>query len=157
MAEKASIRTPIKVKSWQRWLLLSGLAFLLLFIPIPSAAHEPAERLIHIDASRFEYNPSVVSVNPGDLVTIELVSNDVVHGLAIDGYNLSMTADPGQTASLSFIASKQGVFRFRCTSTCGNLHPFMIGKLQVGQNLLLLRGIALFSLALVAGAWSALR
>jgi hypothetical protein len=33
------------------------------------------------------------------------------------------------------------------------MHPFMIGKLKVGQNVLLWRAIALSGLALVAGAW----
>jgi hypothetical protein len=41
--------------------------------------------------------------------------------------------------------------------TCGNLHPFMIGKLQVGQNSLLWRGAALAALVLIAGLWRASR
>ena len=133
------------------------MAIVVLFIPFPSSAGDPTERLIHIDASRFEYSPSVLSVNPGDRVTIELAATDVVHGLTIDGYNLSMTADPGQTARLTFIANQQGSFRFRCTVTCGNLHPFMIGKLIVGPNTLLLRAAALSLLALAAGIWSTRR
>jgi hypothetical protein len=78
---------------------------------------------------------------------------DVVHGLSIDGYKLATTADPGQTARLTFVADRRGSFRFRCTMTCGNLHPFMIGKLQVGQNTLLWRAILLSGLALVGGTW----
>jgi len=97
--------------------------------------------------------PAVLAVNPGDRVTIELTATDVVHGLSIDGYNLATTADPGQTARLTFVADRQGSFRFRCTVTCGNMHPFMIGKLEVGQNLMFWRAIALSGLALVAGIW----
>lgn len=125
----------------------------MIFAPIPASASTPAEHIFHIEASRFEYSPAVLSVNPGDKVTIELVSTDVVHGLAIDGYDLSTTADPGQAARLTFTADRQGSFRFRCTATCGNLHPFMIGKLQVGQNTLLWRAVGLSILALVGGAW----
>jgi len=33
------------------------------------------------------------------------------------------------------------------------MHPFMIGKLQVGQNGMLWRGAALALLAIVAGVW----
>jgi heme/copper-type cytochrome/quinol oxidase subunit 2 len=77
----------------------------------------------------------------------------VVHGLSIDGYNLETTADPGQTARLTFVADRQGSFRFRCTVTCGNMHPFMIGKLRVGQNALLWRGALLAGLVLIAGVW----
>lgn len=143
----------IKPISWQQWLLLAGLALAVVLIPFPANAAAPTDRTFHILASQFEYNPAILSVNPGDRVTIELAATDVVHGLSIDGYNLAITSDPGQTARLSFVADRQGSFRFRCTVTCGNLHPFMIGKLKVGQNMLLWRAVALSGLALVAGAW----
>ena len=143
----------IKPISWQQWLLLAGLALAVVLIPFPANAAAPTDKTFHILASQFEYNPAILSVNPGDRVTIELAATDVVHGLSIDGYNLAITSDPGQTARLSFVADRQGSFRFRCTVTCGNLHPFMIGKLKVGRNVLLWRAIALSGLALVAGAW----
>lgn len=138
-----------------RWVVLACLALLILFFPNPVNATTPVERTFRIHASRFEYSPAMLSVNPGDRVTIELIANDVVHGLSIDGYDLETTADPGQTARLTFTAERQGSFRFRCTVTCGNMHPFMIGKLQVGQNTLLWRGVILAGLALIAGAWKA--
>jgi heme/copper-type cytochrome/quinol oxidase subunit 2 len=139
-----------------RWLVLAGLAsaaLLFALLPIPVRATAPAERTFRIQANRFEYNPAIISVNPGDRVTIELAATDVVHGLSIDGYALETIADPGQTARLTFVADRQGSFRFRCTVTCGNMHPFMIGKLQVGQNDRLWRAAALLGLALVAGVW----
>ena len=136
-----------------RWVTLAGLALLALLLPFPANATAPIERTFRMEASRFEYNPAVLLVNPGDRVTIELLATDVVHGLSIDGYNLETTADPGQTARLTFTADQQGSFRFRCTVTCGNLHPFMIGKLQVGQNNLLWRAVLLAGLALIAGIW----
>ena len=135
------------------WAVLAGLALLALVLPMPVKATKPTERLFHIQASQFAYSPAVLSVNPGDRVTIELQATDVVHGLSIDGYDLEAASDPGQTARLTFVADRQGSFRFRCTVTCGSLHPFMIGKLQVGQNTLLWRGVLLAGLALVAGVW----
>ena len=143
----------IKTIRWQPWAVWVGLALVVLFIPFPAAATTPTDRTFHIQASRFEYTPAVLTANPGDRVTIELTATDVVHGLSIDGYNLATTADPGQTARLTFVADRQGSFRFRCTVTCGNMHPFMIGKLEVGQNLMFWRAIALSGLALVAGIW----
>lgn len=140
------------VSVW-RWAGLAVLALLILFLPIPGNAAEPVERTFRIQASQFAYSPAVLSVNPGDRVTIELLATDVVHGLSIDGYQLETTSDPGQTARLTFVADHQGSFRFRCTVTCGNMHPFMIGKLQVGQNELLWRGALLAGLALIAGVW----
>jgi len=143
-------------KSWVsvwRWAVLAVFALLILFLPISGNAAEPVERTFRLQASQFAYTPAVLSVNPGDRVMIELLATDVVHGLSIDGYNLETTSDPGQTARLTFIADRQGSFRFRCTVTCGNLHPFMIGKLQVGQNAVLWRGALLAGLVLLAGVW----
>jgi heme/copper-type cytochrome/quinol oxidase subunit 2 len=136
-----------------RWGILALLTLLILFLPIPGNAAEPVEKTFQIKASQFAYSPAILSVNPGDQVTIELLATDVVHGLYIDGYKLETTSDPGQTARLTFVADRQGSFRFRCTVTCGNLHPFMIGKLQVGQNELLWRGALLAGLALIAVVW----
>jgi heme/copper-type cytochrome/quinol oxidase subunit 2 len=93
--------------------------------------------------------PSELAVNPGDSVTIQLVSTDVVHGLYIDGYNLAVEADPGQAATLTFKADKQGSFRFRCNVTCGAMNPFMIGKLTVGTNDWLMRSIGLAVIAVL--------
>jgi cytochrome c oxidase subunit 2 len=137
------------------WGILALLAIVILIAPLPAGAKTPGERIVRIDASRFAYDPAVIRVNQGDRVTIELVSDDVVHGLSIDGYGVEATADPGAPAKVSFVADQAGSFRFRCTTTCGNLHPFMIGKLEVGQNLLLWRGIALTGLVLLAGIWRA--
>jgi heme/copper-type cytochrome/quinol oxidase subunit 2 len=138
---------------WWQWVILAALGLVVLFVPISVGATAPTERTFRIEASRFEYSPAILSVNPGDHVTIELVATDVVHGLSIDGYNLETTADPGKTARLTFVANREGSFRFHCTTTCGNLHPFMIGKLEVGQNTLLWRAIALTGLALFVGVW----
>ncbi len=138
---------------WWHWVLLAGLGLAVIFLPIPTRAAAPADRIFRIEASRFEYNPGVLKVNPGDRVTIELVAMDVVHGLSIDGYNVQTTADPGKTASITFTADQSGAFRFHCTVTCGNMHPFMIGKLEVGQNTFLWRAIALVGLVLFAGVW----
>jgi heme/copper-type cytochrome/quinol oxidase subunit 2 len=135
---------------WQ-WVLLAGLAAAAMFIPLPAGATTPTQRTFRIEASRFEYTPAILQVSQGDKVTIELVATDVVHGLSIDGYNLETTADPGKTASITFVADRAGSFRFHCTVTCGNMHPFMTGKLEVGRNTLLLRAIVLLGLALFAG------
>jgi len=130
------------------WLALGSAALLVAFAPLnfqPVTSKE--ERIFRIEAGNFAYSPAVLNANSGDRVTIELASTDVVHGIYIDGYDISITADPGQPATLTFTADRPGTFRLRCSVTCGALHPFMTGKLQVGSNLLLWRGIGLAFLA----------
>lgn len=143
-------------QAW-RWVLLAILGLSILLIPIPGSAAAPQERVFRVEASQFAYSPAVLKVNRGDVVTIELVALDVVHGLAVDGYDVETNADPGKLSSLTFQADRQGSFRFRCTETCGNMHPFMIGKLQVGQNELLWRAGLLATLVLLAGVWRGTR
>jgi len=122
-------------------LVLAGLV--VVFAPLPAQLSAPVERTFRVEASQFAYFPAEISVNPGDRVTIELVSTDVVHGLYVDGYDVSVKADPGQTATLTFVADKSGSFRLRCNVTCGAMHPFMVGKLNVGINTWLFRSFGL--------------
>ena len=119
------------------------------FAPLPVPAIAPQERTFQIDARQYAYSPSELKVNAGDTVTIQLVSTDVVHGLYVDDYNISVEADPGQSATLTFVADKPGSFRFRCNITCGAMHPFMIGKLTVDTNNWLYRSIGLAGLAVL--------
>lgn len=136
-----------------RWLVLLVMILGAMAIPIPglSPAHgSPQEHTFRVDASRFRFEPGTLAVNPGDRVTLELRATDVVHGLYLDGYGLSVIADPGQTATLSFVADRAGSFRFRCSVPCGDIHPFMLGRLRVGPNWLLIRSIGL---ALVVAVW----
>src|SRR5512144_2108475 len=136
-----------------RWIVIGLLALLIVVLPSPIALAASTEQHFRIEASQFQYTPETIQVRPGDHVTIDLVATDVVHGLYLDGYDLNVTADPGQTASLSFVADRSGSFRLRCSVTCGALHPFMIGKLNVGSNDLLWRAIGLGALAVVASIW----
>lgn len=128
-------------------LLLAMIGLVVALAPLPVQPIAPQERNFRMEARQFAYSPSELKVNPGDTVTIQFVSTDVVHGLYLDGYDISVQADPGQTATLTFIADKPGSFRFRCNVTCGAMHPFMIGKLTVGTNDWLYRSVGLAVLA----------
>jgi len=122
-----------------------ALVLLALLAPLPAAlagGAAPQERHITISARSFAFEPGTVRVNRGDTVIVNLESTDVVHGLYVDGYGVATQAEPGRPGQLTFVADHVGAFRFRCNVACGNLHPFMIGKLEVGPNLTWLRAIA---------------
>lgn len=118
------------------------LVLLALLAPLPVMGAAPQERHITIAARSFAFEPGTVRVNRGDTVIVDLESTDVVHGLYVDGYGLATQAEPGRPGQLTFVADRSGAFRFRCNVACGNLHPFMIGKLVVGPNLTWLRAVA---------------
>jgi cytochrome c oxidase subunit 2 len=138
-----------------RRVIFAGLTLILvaaaLLAPLPAAGVAPQERHITVSARSFAFEPGTVRVNRGDTVVLTLEANDVVHGLYLDDYGISAVAEPGQPAVLRFIASRPGAFRFRCSISCGTMHPFMIGKLVVGPNLIWLRAV-LATLITAAGA-----
>ncbi len=90
----------------------------------------------NIQLDRFKYSTEVIRVELGDRVRLNFDSLDVEHGVYLDGYGLKKTVPEKGFTTLEFIANKPGAFRFRCTSTCGPFHPFMISKLVVEPNYL---------------------
>ena len=129
----------------RRWIAAAAIFAVLLLIllaPLPALGAAPQERHLTISARSFEYTPGVLRVNRGDTLVITLEATDVVHGLYVDGYGVSTVAEPGRPGQLSFVADRPGAFRMRCSVACGNLHPFMIGKLVVGPNTTWLRAVA---------------
>ncbi len=92
-------------------------------------------KLFEIRAKKFAYTPNIIRVNKGDEVTIKLRAMDVSHGFYLDGYEVKTSAHPGvEVGNLQFIADKTGKFNFRCSVTCGDFHPYMVGYLIVEPN-----------------------
>ncbi len=107
-------------------------------VPLPLAAFSapaPETREITVDARAFAYTPASIEIHRGDTVNLTLESMDAAHGLSIDGYEVNLQAEPGRSAHATFVADKVGKFKFRCSISCGPLHPFMIGELQVDPEL----------------------
>ncbi len=139
----------LRTTQWLAGGITLALVLLALLAPLPVMGAAPQERRLTVTARRFGFEPGTVRVNRGDTVVIDLESTDVVHGLYLDGYEISTRAEPGQPGELRFVADRDGAFHFRCAVPCGNLHPFMIGKLIVGPNLTWLRAVAATLIAAV--------
>ena len=150
-------------------LLVFGLAGFL-FARLRQAA--PQERNITITAHKYAYEPPVLTVNRGDRVHIRLVAEDVTHGFYVEGYDLEAKARPHnptfwlrrpsggeayeEVEEISFVADRTGKFRYRCSITCGYMHPFMQGELIVRPNYLYSTSLGLL-LALALGMLWTLR
>lgn len=144
------------------FVVAGGLAgFLPGLVPI-----HPQERTVTVTAHKYAYEPAVLRVNRGDLVHIRLAAKDVTHGFYLEGYDLDAKARPedpdfwvrhpskggeyAQVQEISFVANRSGKFRYRCSMTCGYMHPFMQGELIVSPNSLFSTSVGL-SLGLAMG------
>jgi len=130
-------------------LLFVGLGLAVLLIPLPNTSRASEVRHITLDASQFEYAPGRLEVNQGDTVMITLMASDVTHGFYLDGYGLEQRVTPGMSQEIIFTADQPGKFRYRCSVSCGPLHPFMIGELVVNANFPFWRAVGLIAITLV--------
>jgi plastocyanin len=126
----------------------------------------PQERSFTVRMRKYEYDPPVIRVNRGDTVRLKFVAEDVVHGFYLEGHDLDASIAPLRSAvqvrhpstgkreileELVFTANREGLFRYRCSQTCGYLHPFMLGELIVSPNRLLPVSIGLAGGILLGG------
>lgn len=137
------------------FIALGLIAAVLIPFSLRYSTGEPQDRVITLTAERYGYSPGRIVVNKGDRVIIKPTSLDATHGFLLDGYDIdavikqqgmaflkyTWTDDDGQdhtdwdkVSEFEFTADRVGKFSFRCTQTCGNLHPFMIGELIVQEN-----------------------
>jgi heme/copper-type cytochrome/quinol oxidase subunit 2 len=132
-----------------------------------SRTASPQTRRFVVHARQYAYDPPVIRVNRGDTVRLRLVSDDVVHGFYLEGHDLDVDILPLEPKVLRrwpsrpdeveevdevvFTADKEGKFRYRCSHTCGFLHPFMLGELIVGPNRLLPTSLGMTLGMLVGG------
>jgi cytochrome c oxidase subunit 2 len=126
-----------------------GLALVVLLVPIPFNS-TPVTHELSMTADQFSFDPPVLRVKQGDRIRLTLQAADVVHGFYLDGHDIAVRVEPGISRQVEFVADQVGKFRYRCSVSCGTLHPFMIGELVVGPNLVLARSIGLMLVALAA-------
>lgn len=90
---------------------------------------------VRMAAVRSTLYPTSFEVRKGDNVTIHITNleqtTDELHGLGINGYNINIVVDPGETKHVTFVADKTGVFPYYCTNFCSALHQEMQGYLMV--------------------------
>lgn len=133
---------------WPALGLLVGLGVGGLLLSWPVYAAHPAVRAFDLTAQAFHYDPlqpgqphlrhaswGRIEVNWGDHVVLHLRAADTAHGFYLDGYGIQQVVRPGEETVVRFTATRPGKFRFRCSETCGPLHPFMVGELVVRPNI----------------------
>jgi heme/copper-type cytochrome/quinol oxidase subunit 2 len=98
----------------------------------PLHGQDDAFRTIDVVGSNFKFEPAAISVTEGERVRLRVRSMDRPHSVAIKAFHVkALTAKPGETVSLEFVADKAGTFEFACAEYCGTGHAGMKGTLVV--------------------------
>jgi cytochrome c oxidase subunit II len=92
---------------------------------------QPASQRIEINASRFSFSPSEITVKKDQPVVLVLKSTDVAHGLGIRKLHVNVTVKAGGTAEVQFTPNQTGDFTGQCSVFCGSGHGSMKFKLHV--------------------------
>ncbi len=76
------------------------------------------------------FSPKTITVKQGDMVMLNLVSDDSPHTFTIDELNINQQFTYGKDASVMFTASKKGTFQFYCVVP-GHKEAGMVGSLII--------------------------
>ncbi len=106
----------------------------------PQAGNEGVVRdgsnvTVNMTLVRSHFTPERVEVQQGDHVTWKFTnvetSQDATHGFSLPGYNINLSLEPGETATVEFDANQDGVFSYYCSEFCSALHLEMAGYFLV--------------------------
>jgi len=94
---------------------------------------QPAPRVVKVQAERFDFTPSRITVAPGETIEIHLTSDDTAHGFKIAGTDIDVDIPKRGRGEVivHFTADGEGPWRFECSRMCGAGHHFMRGDIIV--------------------------
>ena len=90
-------------------------------------------RRIGLQAKKFEFTPSEITVKRGNPVTLVLTSLDFDHGFSCPDFKLRSDFIPGREIELNFTPEKAGRYLFVCDNFCGEGHDDMSGVIIVTE------------------------
>lgn len=99
--------------------------------PEPTPVPQPVVKKFDLIAKQWTFEPSIIRVNQGDTVVLNIKSIDVKHGFSLPTFGVNVDLEPNKTTTVEFMASKKGTFTFSCSVFCGSGHGSMKGSLIV--------------------------
>ncbi|MGH8797708.1 MAG: cytochrome c oxidase subunit II [Caldimonas sp.] len=97
-------------------------------LPVYVVAKQWMWKLQHRDGRR-EINELHVPL--GEPVRLVMTSQDAIHSFFVPAFRLKQDVVPGRYTSLSFTATRLGVYHLFCAEYCGGEHSAMIGRVVV--------------------------
>ena len=101
------------------------------FTSFAVAPTNAAEQVIKIVAKRYEYNPKEIILEKDKPVTLELTSEDRLHGFNIPDLHVRAAVPKGKTTIVQITPKKAGKYDFYCDVFCGSGHEDMNGTITV--------------------------
>ncbi len=89
------------------------------------------ERIVHVTARQFEFEPARIMLKRGQPVRFDLVALDRLHGLNVPGLGIRAEITPGRIVSIRLTPQAAGSFAFVCDAFCGSGHDEMDGRIIV--------------------------
>jgi cytochrome c oxidase subunit 2 len=89
------------------------------------------ERVVVIEAKRYEFTPGEIRLKVGEAVIFELHSTDRKHGFLIPDFKVRADIPPGETVRVRWVPTRAGRFAFQCDLFCGSGHEEMNGTIVV--------------------------
>jgi cytochrome c oxidase subunit 2 len=103
-----------------------------LFFEIAGCQKKPAADVhIKVVMKKYAIDPPLVRVKPGEVVALDVTTDDIQHGLDIRQLNIHEPVQPGKTTTIVFRAPAKGEYAIACSVICGPHHDDMKGKLIV--------------------------
>jgi cytochrome c oxidase subunit 2 len=88
---------------------------------------------IEVVARRYAFEPAEITVRKGQPVTLDVSTEDVAHGLAINELGIRTDVKKGKAAEVSFTPNQVGTFVGKCAHFCGTGHGAMTLTIHVTE------------------------
>jgi cytochrome c oxidase subunit 2 len=101
--------------------------------PASQGSGPGSPRVVHVTAERFDFYPSRITVEQGELVELRITSEDTSHGFRVigAGINVQVPKRGRGEVVVRFRGDRPGRYTFECSRICGAGHHFMRGSIVV--------------------------
>lgn len=98
---------------------------------IPAIHAQDQAHVIEIQAKRFSFTPSEITLTQGQTTTLAITSADVTHGLVIPELGVNVTLPKGKRTEVEVTPQQTGTFHGQCSHFCGVGHASMTFSVEV--------------------------
>ncbi|MBW4028402.1 cupredoxin domain-containing protein [Acidipila rosea] len=95
------------------------------FLFLPAESHAEHPRVITIHAKKYAFIPSEITLKKGETVTLDLISEDVAHGLSVKELGIHADMPKGRLVKITVTPDTIGDFKGQCSRFCGTGHRSM--------------------------------